>query len=63
MNVILSISCYCGIKAVDAQVVNIAVVTSKANCQEGHFALEEDGDKIADHIRNFLTTHVLSKKK
>jgi pimeloyl-ACP methyl ester carboxylesterase len=24
----------------------------------GHFALEEDGDVIADHIRRFLTTHV-----
>ncbi|MBV9385074.1 MAG: alpha/beta hydrolase [Chroococcidiopsidaceae cyanobacterium CP_BM_ER_R8_30] len=24
----------------------------------GHFALEEDGDAIADHIRCFLTTHV-----
>jgi pimeloyl-ACP methyl ester carboxylesterase len=24
----------------------------------GHFALEEDGEAIADHIRRFLTTHV-----
>ena len=24
----------------------------------GHFALEEEGDAIADHIRRFLTTHV-----
>jgi pimeloyl-ACP methyl ester carboxylesterase len=24
----------------------------------GHFALEEDGDAIADHIRCFLTTHI-----
>ncbi|MBW4540195.1 MAG: alpha/beta hydrolase [Myxacorys chilensis ATA2-1-KO14] len=24
----------------------------------GHFALEEDGDAISDHIRRFLTTHV-----
>ncbi|TFI54871.1 alpha/beta hydrolase [Mastigocladus laminosus UU774] len=24
----------------------------------GHFALEEEGDTIADHIRKFLTTHV-----
>ncbi|MBD2100361.1 alpha/beta fold hydrolase [Leptolyngbya sp. FACHB-261] len=24
----------------------------------GHFALEEDGDAIADHIRRFMTTHV-----
>ncbi|MEH2333198.1 alpha/beta fold hydrolase [Nostoc sp.] len=23
----------------------------------GHFALEEDGSAIADHIRRFLTTH------
>jgi pimeloyl-ACP methyl ester carboxylesterase len=26
----------------------------------GHFALEEDGDVIADYMRQFLTTHVLS---
>ena len=26
----------------------------------GHFALEEDGDVIADRMRQFLTTHVLS---
>lgn len=24
----------------------------------GHFALEEEGDEIADHIRRFMTTHV-----
>jgi pimeloyl-ACP methyl ester carboxylesterase len=24
----------------------------------GHFALEEKGDEIADHIRRFMTTHV-----
>ena len=28
----------------------------------GHFALEEDGDVIADHIRRFLTTHVLEER-
>ncbi|MBD2100359.1 alpha/beta fold hydrolase [Leptolyngbya sp. FACHB-261] len=27
----------------------------------GHFALEEDGDVIADHIRGFMTTHVMKK--
>jgi pimeloyl-ACP methyl ester carboxylesterase len=27
----------------------------------GHFALEEDGDTIADYIRRFLTTHVADK--
>lgn len=25
----------------------------------GHFALEEDGDAIADHIRRFMATHVM----
>jgi len=25
----------------------------------GHFALEEDGDAITDHIRQFMTTHVV----
>ncbi|OYD96424.1 hydrolase [Nostoc sp. 'Peltigera membranacea cyanobiont' 210A] len=29
----------------------------------GHFALEEDGDAIADHIRRFLTTHVVENTK
>ncbi len=28
----------------------------------GHFALEEDGDVIADHMRRFLTTHVLEER-
>jgi len=28
-----------------------------------HFALEEDGEVIADHMRQFLTTHVLSVAK
>lgn len=27
----------------------------------GHFALEEEGDAIADHIRRFLTTHVVKE--
>ncbi|MEH2147940.1 alpha/beta fold hydrolase [Nostoc sp.] len=27
----------------------------------GHFALEEDGDAIADHIRRFITTHVVKE--
>jgi pimeloyl-ACP methyl ester carboxylesterase len=27
----------------------------------GHFALEEDGDAIADHIRHFMTTHVVQE--
>ncbi|MEH2349750.1 MAG: alpha/beta hydrolase [Nostoc sp.] len=27
----------------------------------GHFALEEEGDAIADHIRRFLTTHVMNE--
>jgi pimeloyl-ACP methyl ester carboxylesterase len=27
----------------------------------GHFALEEDGDAIADHIRRFMTTHVVKE--
>ena len=27
----------------------------------GHFALEEEGDAIADHIRRFMTTHVLKE--
>ena len=27
----------------------------------GHFALEEDGEAIADHIRHFMTTHVLKE--
>ncbi|MEH2283518.1 MAG: alpha/beta hydrolase [Nostoc sp.] len=29
----------------------------------GHFALEEEGDAIADHIRRFLTTHVVENTK
>ncbi|MBW4428876.1 MAG: alpha/beta hydrolase [Nostoc desertorum CM1-VF14] len=29
----------------------------------GHFALEEDGDAIADHIHCFLTTHVVENTK
>ncbi|WP_375506899.1 alpha/beta fold hydrolase [uncultured Nostoc sp.] len=29
----------------------------------GHFALEEDGDAIADHIHRFLTTHVVENSK
>lgn len=29
----------------------------------GHFALEEDGDAIADHIRRFMTTHVREPMK
>ncbi|MEH2035639.1 alpha/beta fold hydrolase [Nostoc sp.] len=29
----------------------------------GHFALEEDGDAIANHIRRFLTTHVVENTK
>ncbi|MEA5624843.1 alpha/beta hydrolase [Nostoc sp. UHCC 0251] len=29
----------------------------------GHFALEEDGDAIADHIHRFLTTHVVENTK
>ena len=29
----------------------------------GHFALEEDGDAIADHIHRFLTTHVVDNTK
>jgi pimeloyl-ACP methyl ester carboxylesterase len=29
----------------------------------GHFALEEDGDVIASHMRRFLTTHVLMGAK
>ncbi len=28
----------------------------------GHFALEEDGDVIADHMGRFLTTHVLEER-
>ena len=28
----------------------------------GHFALEEDGDVIADHMRRFLKTHVLEER-
>jgi pimeloyl-ACP methyl ester carboxylesterase len=27
----------------------------------GHFALEEEGDAIADHIRRFITTHVVKE--
>ncbi|MGQ4646241.1 alpha/beta fold hydrolase [Lyngbya aestuarii] len=27
----------------------------------GHFALEEEGDAIADHIRRFMTTHVVKE--
>jgi pimeloyl-ACP methyl ester carboxylesterase len=27
----------------------------------GHFALEEDGDAIANHIRRFMTTHVIKE--
>lgn len=29
----------------------------------GHFALEEEGDAIANHIRRFLTTHVVENTK
>ncbi|MEH1951860.1 MAG: alpha/beta hydrolase [Nostoc sp.] len=29
----------------------------------GHFALEEEGDAIAEHIRRFLTTHVVENTK
>ncbi|MEH1915125.1 alpha/beta fold hydrolase [Nostoc sp.] len=29
----------------------------------GHFALEEEGDAITDHIRRFLTTHVVENTK
>ncbi|MFN6540536.1 MAG: alpha/beta fold hydrolase [Nostoc sp. EkiNYC01] len=29
----------------------------------GHFALEEDGDAIAEHIHRFLTTHVVKNTK
>ncbi|QDL06760.1 alpha/beta hydrolase [Brasilonema octagenarum UFV-E1] len=29
----------------------------------GHFALEEDGDVIADHIHHFLSTHVVESTK
>ncbi|MEH2406420.1 alpha/beta fold hydrolase [Nostoc sp.] len=29
----------------------------------GHFALEEEGDAIADHIRRFFTTHVVENTK
>ena len=29
----------------------------------GHFALEEEGDVIANHIRRFLTTHVVENTK
>ncbi|MBD2520312.1 SDR family oxidoreductase [Nostoc sp. FACHB-973] len=29
----------------------------------GHFALEEDGDAIADHIRQFMTTHIAERIK
>ncbi|MBN3879957.1 MULTISPECIES: alpha/beta fold hydrolase [unclassified Nostoc] len=29
----------------------------------GHFALEEDGDAITDHIHRFLTTHVVENTK
>lgn len=29
----------------------------------GHFALEEDGEAIAEHIRRFLTTHVVENTK
>ncbi|WP_262984705.1 hypothetical protein [Nostoc sp. PA-18-2419] len=28
-----------------------------------HFALEEDGDAIADYIRRFLTTNVVENTK
>jgi hypothetical protein len=28
----------------------------------GHFALEEDGDVIAGHIRRFLTTHLAARQ-
>ncbi len=29
----------------------------------GHFALEEDGDAISDHIHRFLTTHIVENTK
>jgi pimeloyl-ACP methyl ester carboxylesterase len=29
----------------------------------GHFALEEEGDAIADHIRHFMTAHVTQRAK
>ncbi|MGA7934995.1 MAG: alpha/beta fold hydrolase [Kovacikia sp.] len=31
--------------------------------QRGHFALEEEGDAIADHIRQFMTTRIAEPMK
>jgi hypothetical protein len=37
--------------------------TSSQMLDTGHFALEEDGPVIADHIRRFLGTHVLRETR
>ena len=39
-------------------VQNLAAISLDTFLNTGHFALEECGDAIANHIRRFMTTHV-----